>query len=260
MRGNHIRRVAKRTIDTMQVEMKPAPVLKMLGVSAAVAFIIVLIYRILESLPHADALLSTSPWLLAHLVHIPQFVLPFLLILHITHGQPSTYGFNLNEDAHLTHRRMLAVGVGFGLIMSLKYIPQVIRTGSVEIPLPATAASIAGHMTFQWIVVGLSEETMFRGLIQTYLMKNLEGHVRLLGRSLHMGTVIAAVFWGAFHFLNILIMPLGPVVFYVILTTAIGLIMGYAYEKTGSLLTTIIVHNTIFGVPLTIGYILYWVL
>ncbi len=55
-------------------------------------------------------------------------------------------------------------------------------------------------------------------------------------------------------------MPLGSVVFFVVLTTVAGLLMGYAYQETGSLLTTIIVHNTIFGVPLTVGYILYWLL
>lgn len=52
-------------------------------------------------------------------------------------------------------------------------------------------------------------------------------------------------------------MPLGSVVFVVLLTIVAGLLMGYAYQETGSLLTTMIVHNTLFGVPLTIGYLLY---
>ena len=55
-------------------------------------------------------------------------------------------------------------------------------------------------------------------------------------------------------------MPLGSAVFVVAVTTVEGLLMGYAYQETGSLLTTIIVHNTIFGIPLTVGYILYCLL
>ena len=55
-------------------------------------------------------------------------------------------------------------------------------------------------------------------------------------------------------------MPLGPVVFLVMLTTVAGLFMGYAYQETGSLLTTVIVHNTLFGIPLAVGYVLYWLL
>lgn len=101
---------------------------------------------------------------------------------------------------------------------------------------------------------------MFRGLIQTYLMKNLNGYIEIFGYDFHIGTVLGAIFWGGFHFLNILFMPIKPVVFLVILTTGIGLLMGYAYQKTGSLLTTIIIHNTIFGTQLTIGYILYLLL
>lgn len=244
----------------MQVKLKPTPIIRMLYVSLAVSLLIVLITILFRSSPNSEILMARHPWLLADLVHIPQFVVPFILILYVTKGRPHAYGFNLREDSHLTHRRILGIGVAFGLLVSLKYIPQIIRTGSVGVHQPATVANIVGQMTFQWIVVGLCEETMFRGLIQTYLMKNLEGYVHLLGRDLHIGTVIGAVFWGAFHFLNVLIMPLGPVVFLVVLTTAIGLILGYAYQRTGSLLTTIIMHNTIFGVPLTVGYVLYWLL
>jgi len=59
---------------------------------------------------------------------------------------------------------------------------------------PVTVVSIAGNVTFQWIIVGLCEETMFRGLIQTYLMNSLEGYVKILGQYLDIGTVLAATF------------------------------------------------------------------
>jgi len=89
-------------------------------------------------------------------------------------------------------------------------------------------------------------------------MKNLNGYIEIFGHDFHIGTVLGVIFWGGFHFLNILFMPI--VVFLVILTTGIGLLMGYAYQKTRSLLITIIIHNTIFGTQLTIGYILYLLL
>jgi hypothetical protein len=53
--------------------------------------------------------------------------------------------------------------------------------------LPVTTVNVIGRMTFQWIVVGLCEETMFTGLIHTYSMKTLEGQVRLQGRTLYSG-------------------------------------------------------------------------
>ncbi|MGD9401355.1 MAG: type II CAAX endopeptidase family protein [bacterium] len=244
----------------MRTRLKLKPIISMACVSAVVALLVILIDAAVRSDPNALSLIEANPWLFAHLVHIPQFLIPFLIILYLTKGRPQEYGFNLRQDSHITHKRVLATGLLFGLLFSFKYMPQIFRTGGVEVAQPVNAANIVGRMTFQWIVVGLSEETMFRGLIQTYLMKNLEGEVRILGHDFHIGTVIGAVLWGLFHFLNVLIMPIGPVVFLVVLTTAIGLILGYAYQRTGSLLTTIIMHNTIFGVPLTIGYLLNWLL
>lgn len=244
----------------MQVKLKLAPIVRMLGVMAIVALIIVFIDAAFRSLPNYERLAEDS-WILADLVHIPQFLIPFLLICYITKGRVGEYGFNLRENPPIfTHRRMLGIGIFFGLLMSLPYIPQIIENAPLDIPRPVTLVSVLGNMTFQWIVVGLCEETMFRGLIQTYLMNNLEGNVKIFGHDFHTGTIVGAIFWGAFHFINILTMPLGTVIFFVILTTAIGLLMGYAYQETGSLLSTIIVHNTLFGVPLTIGYLLYWLL
>ena len=243
------------------MKLKPTPILRIVAVTVIVSLAIVLIDAAFKSLPNYETLAADSSWILAILVHIPQFLISFLLICYITKGKLGEYGFNFKvKSPSLTHRRMLGLGVFFGLLMSLRYIPQIVEGAPLDIPQPITITSVIGNMTFQWIVVGLSEETLFRGLIQTYLMNNLEGYVKVLGHDLHLGTVIGAIIWGAFHFINILVMPWETVIFYVILTTVIGLPMGYAYQETGSLLTTVIVHNMIFGVPLTIGYILYWLL
>jgi membrane protease YdiL (CAAX protease family) len=154
---------------------------------------------------------------------------------------------------------MFGIGLLFGLAFSLRLLFQFVTGARLDIAYPVTPLNVTGNMTFQWIVVGLSEETMFRGLIQTYLMERLEGNLKIVGREFHVGTVIAAVIWGGFHFINVLVgMPISTAFFLVLVTTAIGLLMGYAYQTTRSLLTTIIVHNTIFGVPTLIGYILYW--
>lgn len=237
------------------------PVATMLGVTTAVAMLIVAIYSMLGMLPRLASVTNGSSWVIADLVHVPQFLIPFVTICFITKGRLGQYGFNLRQLPPLfTHRHMFGVGVVFGLLMSLRYVPPLMEGVPVDVPQPVNLSSVLGNMTFQWIVVGVAEETMFRGLIQTYLMHKLSGHVKMLGHKLHIGTVIGAGLWGLFHFINVLVMPLGSVVFFVALTSVAGLLMGYAYEKTGSLFTTIIVHNTIFGVPLAVGYLLYWLL
>ena len=243
----------------MRARLGYAPVIEMLGVMAIVALLIAAIYAALQSLPDFESITRDSPWIVADLVHVPQFLVPFMLICWLSEGRLGRYGFNLRQKPPVfTHRRMLGVGILFGLLMSAPNIAAMLRNTPLDIPQPVTLVNVLGNMTFQWVVVGLSEETMFRGLIQTHLMKNLEGHCRILGHDLHAGTVIGAVLWGLFHFVNILVMPLSSVVFTVVVTTVAGLLMGYAYQETGSLLTTIIVHNTMFGVPLTAGYLLHW--
>lgn len=241
-----------------QINLKPGPILKMTGVAVSVVITIILINAQVRVNPNCWNLLEDSPWILATLVHIPQFVIPFVLIYYISGGRLSAYGFNRNQKPPVfTHRKMFFLGGICGLVISLRYASQIAKGIPVDIPQPVTTVSFLGNMVFQWVLVGLSEETMFRGLIQTYLMEKLQGSLLISGHQLHVGTIIAAVIWGLFHFINILVMPLGPVVFYVLFTTFAGLLMGYAYQETGSLLTTVIVHNTLFGVPLIIGYFLY---
>jgi len=164
------------------MKLKPAPIIKMLGVTIIVVFTIILINTTISSLQYYENIIRDSSWILASLVHVPQFLIPFLLICYITKGRLGEYGFNLKETPPtFTHSRMFGIGALFGLFMSLKYIPQIIEKTPLDIPQPVTLVNIIGTMTFQWIIVGLCEETMFRGLIQTYLMNNLEGRVKITG-------------------------------------------------------------------------------
>ena len=244
-----------------RVRLGAWPVAFSLVVVAAVTLLVVLIAAFSTWLPVLGVTAVWPAWLVADLVHLPQFAVGFAVICWLTRGRPGEYGLNLRQRSpQFTHWRMFGVGTLAGILMSLQYLRQIAQGMALDIPRPVTTCSILGNMTFQWIVVGLSEEILFRGLIQTHLMKHLEGQVEILGHSLHTGTVIGALFWGIFHLVNILVMPLGPVVFVVVLTTVAGLAMGYAYQQTGSVLTTMIVHNTMFGFCLTVGYLLHWLL
>jgi membrane protease YdiL (CAAX protease family) len=253
--------IDERFEDPQQIIIKPDPILKMLSVTIIVALAIVFAYAVIRMNPNFESIVEHSSWIIADIVHIPQFVIPFLLIFLISSGKISEFGFNFRpKSSSLTHAKMFVLGLIFGILMSIQPITQYIKGGPIDIPQPVNAASFLGNMTFQWVVVGLSEETMFRGLIQTYLIINLSGHFRIVGHELHIGTIIGAIIWGLFHIINILVMPFGSVLATVVITTLAGLMMGYAYQETRSLLTTIIIHNTLFGVPLTISYILYWLL
>ena len=138
-------------------------------------FLVVIIVTVLISfiflgfnlLQGYEIVIDESGWILASLVHIPQFLIPFLLIYHISQGKLNEYGFNFRETSHFTHKRMLKIGILFGLAFSSKYVIQIFAGAPLDISYPVTPLNIVGNLIFQGIIVGVSEETMFRGLIQT---------------------------------------------------------------------------------------------
>jgi len=121
--------------DKKEIKIKPLPILAMLGICIVVAFLIFLINEAFESLLPNNFVDKNSSWLLAHLVHIPIFLVPFLLIGFLSKGKFIHFGFNLNQKPPIfTYSRMLVLGAVSGLLLSLRYIPQMLAQQPIDIP------------------------------------------------------------------------------------------------------------------------------
>ncbi len=119
------------------VKPRAAPIIPMLGVTALVGIATVGINAAFRSLPKFPLFSHGASRMLAILVHVPQFAIPFLVICCIKQRGLGEYGFYLKENPPtFTRRRMLVLGVAFGLFMSLKYIPQVIAGELLGIARP----------------------------------------------------------------------------------------------------------------------------
>jgi membrane protease YdiL (CAAX protease family) len=90
-------------------------------------------------------------------------------------------------------------------------------------------------MPFQTLCVGISEEGLFRGYMQTHLRKFY---------TVGMAIFIQAVFFGAWHFVWDL-SPFDPIGMaqYVATTFLIGLLFGYFYSKSKNLVPLIFAHG-----------------
>jgi membrane protease YdiL (CAAX protease family) len=113
---------------------------------------------------------------------------------------------------------------------------------------------MAGWLSFEWIFVGISEEIMFRGLLQTYLSKTWAGLWIVRGIAVpHAGLITTIIFCLA-H-----ISPLHPQVNWEQQLFAFGLGIYYStvYYRTGSLLNPILAHNFGDGFGVTAAYITY---
>lgn len=99
--------------------------------------------------------------------------------------------------------------------------PTLLALHNQEHPLAMIAMIWSGAL----VIAPLAEEVFFRGLLQTYLFN-------LTGRR-WAAIFMASLAFGMVHFTQ-------PHV--VVAITALGLILGYAYERTGSMLTPVLIH------------------
>ena len=133
----------------MRLKVKSIPIIMTLSIIILVSIVIILINTYIKSFPNYENIVNNSSWMIAHLVHIPQFLIPFLIICFITKGKLSEYGYNMNQKPPVfTHIRMFILGVSFGLLLSLKFLPQIINKTSIDIPQPVTLLNVIGNMTF----------------------------------------------------------------------------------------------------------------
>lgn len=95
---------------------------------------------------------------------------------------------------------------------------------------------IVMNLLFYGVMVGVSEEFVFRGLIQTGLNNSLRKIVRFGRLNVQLGTVLAAIIFAAFHFGSIFAVPFA---FF------FGVIVGHFYQKTNNLWGAIIIHNLV---------------
>jgi len=114
-------------------------------------------------------------------------------------------------------------------------------------------------VTFQWILVGIFEETITRGLVQSYLVEKLKGTVTLFKWNLHTGSIITAMIFGLGH--------LGPHLFFgrswqtlvphLLFALLYGLFSSYIYQETKSLAGPILMHNVVEGLLYSVDYFFY---
>ncbi len=164
----------------------------------------------------------------------PLIYLLVLAIILLEKTDLETFGFKTRGFAASIARGVgffaLLGGLGFGLSLVLVYM----FTGQTPVQSfdPSISLLLLPFMTF---CVGISEEGLFRGYMQTHL-ERLYTTKRAI--------VIQAVLFGLWHFvwdlspLNLLGMAQ-----YVASTFFIGLIFGYFYSKTRNLVPVVLAHG-----------------
>jgi uncharacterized protein len=128
---------------------------------------------------------------------------------------------------------------------------------AVRLPAPPL---LAAELVFVALVVGPTEEAVFRGVIQTGINGSLHRELRVLGLTLRLGTVLAAVVFGLWHLVNLSYQALGPTVEQVLVATITGLVIGVVYDRTRNLIGAAILHNLLDLTGTVMPWIAYFVI
>jgi uncharacterized protein len=102
------------------------------------------------------------------------------------------------------------------------------------------------------VLVGLSEEIVFRGFFQTALAAFWHGTVQIFGVRVPVAGLLAAVIFTLAH-VSFRHMSADPR--QLVLAFTLGVFYAVAYYRTGSLLAPIVAHNVVDGGIVTVEWL-----
>ena len=168
--------------------------------------------------------------------YILQVVLASIPIIYsrFTHRHLRNYGLKATKQL-LVQGVSLSVGIGvcLGLI------------GSPSTPTPE-------WFLLSCLLAPICEEFFFRGFLQTHAMQSVRGGKKLLKFHLSYGLILTALVFGAVHLLDIFLLnsPIIAAITNAIIVMLLGLLIGYIYQETLSILTPILMHGCLNGLSL----------
>lgn len=194
-----------------------------------VALFLGLLVLILSSMVVAS---TNSP----NLMHVGMFVFSFILILILSKGKISEYGFKIGENLRVKQTIIVGLIAGFIITSTTLYLP-------INPPPGTEDFSFIQVVILIWIFASIAEEVLSRGLVQSYLSPLGVFGFSIFGFRVSLPVLFAALFFGAMH-LPLLMTGLDSFsVFSIVISAFImGIIAGYYREKTGSIIPAIIIH------------------
>jgi membrane protease YdiL (CAAX protease family) len=216
---------------------------------------------LLNRFPRFQDLSGISPWIPKYIADAAAFIVGTIIIWRVSRGKYEDYGFTLKRN-DLKIRTSIALGLTFGLLgFVLDHLGEIMSGAPWEPahPYGLTILNVVGMLSFQWIFVGIFEEPITRGLVQTYLLERLKGSVRIFCWDLHIGSVFTALIFGLGH--------LGPHLFFgrswvglvphLSFAIAYGFCSSYIYQQTRSLVGPVIMHNLTDGLIYSLDLLFY---
>ncbi len=201
--------------------------------------------------------IMAMPWIALYANHLVQLLMALLLIGWFSKGRFGEYGLQWPKGQSYA-LAAIAWGAFFGVLMTIvDYFPQILASTAPR-DLPLTALNLAGWLSFEGLFVGFGEEIPFRGLMQTFLMKRTSGRVRFWNFDMHVAGVVLALLFALAHLSNFWERPFWFALAQQGYAFALAILYAYWYEKSGSLLASIVGHNVGDVVEYALLFLMAW--
>jgi len=113
-------------------------------------------------------------------------------------------------------------------------VPTAQNAAAIEATKHATLPMFGGLIVLSLLITGPCEEILFRGLIQEYLRRHFSANGAILLASLFFASMHLFTLQGSLSGIRNVLLSL----------FALSLILGFAYERTDSLLVPILIHGS----------------
>jgi membrane protease YdiL (CAAX protease family) len=179
----------------------------------------------------------SSPWSGAFF-HTVMLLSSLLFIGIVGHLKFKDFGFRLPRSFRPVPG--VITGILLGMVAT---ILAVLLPGEGKENMPGQDLSFFQVMLFIWIYASLAEEVLCRGFIQGYLKPFSDRQLTLPGVKLSFPVITGALFFALMHLAllttGVSVLLVLIIVFFALL---LGLMAGYQLEKTGSLLSAVLIH------------------
>ena len=187
-------------------------------------------------IPNLLILVKTKSWLGAFINHTAMLVFSIIIMLLLSKGKISTYGFKIVRDIQLKQIILLSLGIGISVNLIQPFLPGEGLTFIGEF-------SFLQIVIFIWIYASICEEILTRGLIQGYLTPLTKYGFTVFKLRISVPVLVSALFFASMHIMLLIMgIEISTVLTIVLSAFILGIIAGYYREKTESLIPAIIVH------------------
>jgi hypothetical protein len=232
-------------IDGVKLRALPLLIAVLLGFGLpALAQLIIEVVQHFVALPDRPA----NPWMEYYYVGTAQLVLTLIAIAVMKGFVKADFGLHAPRgDSYVASAIFWGLVIGAAMTL-IDFAPQIAAHQAPSRPYELNPLNIAGWLSYRAGFLGITDETLFRGLLVTYLAATIPGRVSFLRLQMNAAGVIVALVLALPYLGGFVGHPLGIALAAIACIFVQGVFFAYWFEKSRSLLAPVIGHDICYGI------------